>query len=181
MSKVKISLYIENELYNSYELYNTIKIGQFIKNIIDNMPNNEDYDLFNTKLIYNNIILEHSKTFDFYVDFQFKKDDIYKLHLHIKKNRIRTNSSSTNINQSINDPSIIKIPTINDLQINNQNISKSLPCELDNSITKKRNHINDDKYLNKIDKIDLYIRIQYLEEQISELNKKYETLLKKGT
>lgn len=59
----------DNIIINKYEnVSRLLKIGQFIKQIIDNILENDNrkIDIYNTKLLYNNEILDHTKTIEYY-------------------------------------------------------------------------------------------------------------------
>ncbi len=106
MSKIKINIYIDSEFYKEDDIFISLKIGQFIKSIVDNMEDRETIDILGTKLFYDDVILDHFKTFENYIDFQYKKTDIYKLSLipkFIHKRRISTSSDiSTSLPSDLN-------------------------------------------------------------------------------
>lgn len=99
MSKIKVRLvYFKNKTIET-EVYISSKIGVFIKSIIDKIDNEEsttctnlssnEIDILNTTIIYDCVTLDHSKTFENYTFFQYKKTDVYELYLNIKYYKVK--------------------------------------------------------------------------------------------
>ena len=187
MSKIKVCVYNLDEYYKEFDIFTSIKIGQFIKLIIDTFEDQESFDLFNTKLMYDEIQLDHSKTFEYYTDFQYKKTDIYKLTI-IPKIILKRKTSVTfnNLQSTIsnNASHVSHVTHANHANhashvsqsISNYDISRSLPTDL--NIYKpinKNQTIHDNKIEERFQIID--IKLQSIDNKLESIDNKLNTIL----
>ena len=118
MSIIKVNVNINGCFRGNREISINNRIGQFVKLIIQELDDYEFIDLFNTKIYYENNELDHSKTFEHYSDFQYKKTEFYVLNIELKYLKKRKN---------------------NLLLLDNNEISKSLPVDIPKHIRKVNN------------------------------------------
>ena len=180
MAKIRVNLYIEDDFSSEYEIFTSIKIGQFIKFAIEKIDNKDFINILETSVFYENTLLDHSKTFEYYTDFQYKKTNIYKISIipkyyrqhsksinrdvisnviNISNNR---SSGSSTPNSLMNNIVYVNSSSLNNIKTNNEDISdnntieisKSLPNDLDNYKT-----------------YNIDIRLKKVEEKLDEILK----------
>lgn len=107
---------IDNEII-IIDILQTSKIGSLIKTLCDKLQN-KSIDIFNSKIYYNSIELDHSKCIDSYNDFQYKMKEFYELTFIPSYNKKKNNDINTNNIKS--EPVAISISLPHEHYINKQ-------------------------------------------------------------
>lgn len=150
MIKFKIICINADDTILYIDIHETSKIGTLVRKISELLKNSE-IDIFHSELIYNSIKLEHQRMISSYIDFQYRKKEIYDLEFIIYKKHKNIIYSNNNTIKS--EPITIPIASI------------SLPHNTDILTTHLKNVTNDQTNRNMSLSLSLEERLLKIEEK----------------